>query len=276
MQVKAVIFDWAGTLVDFGSIAPLVSIRRAFEESDIELNDSDIREGMGLSKPDHILQITRSDHVTAQWLEKHGKPFDDNDFARIHDVYRAINRHVASERGKLIDGALATVGALRARDLMIGTTTSYSRDILEPLLSVAKAQGFDPDISICADEVTTGRPAPLAVYQIMVTLGVFPPSSVIKVDDTPVGLMEGKAAGTWTVGISESGNGIGLSETDLAVLDPEERAARVQTAARELVDAGADYVIGSVAELPQVIDDINERLAEGERPELLEYEMEAA
>ena len=276
MQVKAVIFDWAGTLVDFGSIAPVEAIRRAFEESDIVVTDAEIREGMGLSKPDHIRQIVDSQQIAEQWLMKHGKPFDDADFVRIHDVFRAINRHGASERGTLIGGALATIRALRERDLMIGTTTSYSRDILDPLLSVAKAQGFDPDISVCADEVSSGRPAPLAMYQIMVSLGVYPPSSVIKVDDTAVGLMEGKAAGTWTVGISESGNGIGLSERDLGLLEPAERAARVQAAASDLVDAGADYVIGSVAELAEVIDDINERLAEGERPELLEYEMEAA
>ena len=276
MQVKAVIFDWAGTLVDFGSLAPVESIRRAFEESDIVITDAEIREGMGLSKPDHILQIARGEHVAEQWLAKHGKPFDDTDLVRIHDAFRVINRHVATERGKLIDGALGAIRALRERDLLIGTTTGYSRDILDPLLSVAKAQGFDPDISVSADEVPSGRPAPLAVYQIMVSLGIYPASSVVKVDDTPVGLMEGKAAGTWTVGVSESGNGIGLSEQDLARLDAEARAARVEAAASALADTGADYVIGSVAELPQVIDDINERLAEGERPEVLEYEMEAA
>ena len=39
--VRAVIFDWAGTIVDHGSRAPLEAFRRIFEEGDLELNQKD-------------------------------------------------------------------------------------------------------------------------------------------------------------------------------------------------------------------------------------------
>lgn len=31
MTIAAVVFDWAGTMMDFGSIAPVIALRRAFE-----------------------------------------------------------------------------------------------------------------------------------------------------------------------------------------------------------------------------------------------------
>jgi phosphonoacetaldehyde hydrolase len=59
-------------------------------------------------------------------------------------------------------------------------------------------------------------------------------------------------------------------------LPARERLDLANAAAKRLTDAGADYVIGSVAEIVSIVDDINERLADGERPELLEYEPAAA
>ncbi|MFZ2100150.1 MAG: HAD hydrolase-like protein, partial [Oricola sp.] len=194
----------------------------------------------------------------------------------LHESYRGINRHVASERGKLIPGVLKTCRTLRERDIAIGTTTGYSRDIMEHVIAVARAQGFEADVVVCADDVPVSRPSPLAVYDAMVSLGVYPASAMIKVDDTVPGLMEGKAAGTWTVGVSETGNEIGLSEEALAALPARERIDLANVAAKRLTDAGADYVVGSIAEIPSIVDDINERLADGERPELFEYEPEAA
>ncbi|MCI5076287.1 phosphonoacetaldehyde hydrolase [Oricola sp.] len=276
MHIKAVIFDWAGTLVDFGCLAPVVSMQRAFEESGVALSAADVRSAMGLGKLDHVRAIGNNPRIARAWAKAQGAPFEDRDAHLVHERYRLINRHVASERGKLVGGVLNASRALRARDILIGTTTSYSRDIMEPVIAVARAQGFEADAVVCADDVPECRPAPLAMYQAMVTLGVYPASSVIKVDNTVPGLMEGKAVGAWTVGISETGNEMGLAEDSFAMLPARERLDLVNAAAKRLTDAGVDYVIGSVGDMPAIIDDINERLADGERPELLEFEPEAA
>ena len=45
--------------------------------------------------------------------------------------------------------------------------------------------------------------------------------------DAPVGIEEGRLAGCWTVGLSASGNGVGLDQESLAALPPEERAKRL-------------------------------------------------
>lgn len=276
MNIKAVIFDWAGTLVDFGSLAPVVSMQRGFEEAGVPLTANEVRAGMGLGKLDHIRAIGYEPRVARAWADLHGQPFDENDAMVMHERVCVINRHAASERGKLIGGVLSASRALRARGISIGTTTAYSRDVIQPVIAVARAQGFEADAVICADDVPEFRPSPLALYHAMVSLGVYPASAVIKVDDTVPGLMEGKATGTWTVGVCETGNEVGLSEDTFAALPARERLDIASAAAKRLTAAGADYVIGSIAEIPAIVDDINERLADGERPQLLEYEPEAA
>jgi phosphonoacetaldehyde hydrolase len=277
MQIKAVIFDWAGTLVDFGSLAPVLSLQRVFEEAGVAVQVADIRADMGLGKLEHIRLLGMRDAVARAWAEAHGgASFEDADAVALYEAYRSVNRRVASERGKLIGGVLKTSRALRERGILIGTTTGYSRDIMEHVTAVARAQGFEADTVVSADDVPESRPSPLAVYHVLVTLGVYPASSVIKVDDTVPGLMEGKAAGCWTVGVSETGNELGLDEEAFGALPARERMELANAAAKRLTDAGADYVVGSVAEIPAIVDDINERLADGERPELLEYEPTAA
>ncbi|MAS07890.1 MAG: phosphonoacetaldehyde hydrolase [Ahrensia sp.] len=277
MHVKAVIFDWAGTLVDFGSLAPLLSLKRVFEEAGVTVSEDDIRAGMGLGKLDHIMAIGFGARAGQAWAKSHGgQPFEERDAILLHERFREISRQTAAERGKLIGGVLAACRALRDRDILIGTTTGYTRDIMERVIAVARAQGFEAEAVVCADDVPECRPSPLALYHAMVSLGVYPASSVVKVDDTVPGLMEGKAAGAWTVGISETGNEMGLGEDALTALPARERLDLANAAAKRLTDAGADYVIGSVAEIASIVDDINERLADGERPELLEYEPEAA
>lgn len=60
-------------------------------------------------------------------------------------------------------------------------------------------------------DLAEGRPGPLMMYRCFADLGVYPPHTVVKVDDTTPGIAEGLAAGTWTVGVTASGNEVGLS-----------------------------------------------------------------
>ena len=104
------------------------------------------------------------------------------------------------------------------------------------------------------------------MYRCLADLGIWSPAAVIKVDDTVPGIAEGLNAGTWTVGLSVSGNGFGLSVEETAALKPAEFTDRRDTAAEELTRAGAHYVIDSVANLMPAVRAIEDRLARGERP----------
>ena len=92
------------------------------------------------------------------------------------------------------------------------------------------------------------------IYKACAELGVWPLSRVVKVDDAEAGIAEGRAAGCFTVGVSASGNGMGLSRAELAALEPAERRARLGVAETRLKAAGADLVIETVADLVRALD----------------------
>ena len=52
-------------------------------------------------------------------------------------------------------------------------------------------------------------------------LDVFPMTSMVKVDDTPVGIEAGRNAGCWTVGVTRTGNCVGLSVEEIDQLAPD-------------------------------------------------------
>ena len=68
---------------------------------------------------------------------------------------------------KLIPGAAATVQTLRTKyDLKIGSTTGFTEEMVDILLSDAALQGYKPDSSVAGDTVKNGaRPNPHMVYK---------------------------------------------------------------------------------------------------------------
>jgi phosphonoacetaldehyde hydrolase len=264
--IKAVILDWAGTVVDFGSRAPMGAFVRAFYEFGVDIEVADARGPMGMAKWDHIRAVGHAPRVAAAWRATHGRDFSDADVDAIFAVFEPLNVASVIDHAGFIPGALADIGRLRDRGVKIGSTTGYTRPIMERLLPVAAAGGYAPDVVVCAGDLPAGRPSPLMMWYAMARLGVWPADRVVKVDDTPVGLGEGVAAGTWTVGVALTGNIAGLSEAELAALAPDARAALRARATAELQAAGADVVIDGIAALSVAVAEIDSRLAEGLTP----------
>ena len=71
--VRAVAFDWAGTMVDFGSRAPVTAFLEIFRASGVEITEAEAREPMGRGKFDHIATITRMPRVAAAWEPYEGQ-----------------------------------------------------------------------------------------------------------------------------------------------------------------------------------------------------------
>jgi phosphonoacetaldehyde hydrolase len=265
-ELKAVVFDWAGTIVDHGSLAPMGAFVKVFAEFGIELTVDEARGPMGLPKWDHINALLMHPDIAKRWTARHATAPQAADVDRIYDVFVPLNARVVTDYADLVPGALDVVRELRARGLKIGSTTGYTREIMERLLPVAAGQGYTPDNLVCAGDLVDGRPSPLMMYRCFLDLNVWPAAAVVKVDDTAPGIAEGLAAECWTVAVAMTGNAVGLKPDALAALPVEERASRRDRAVRELTRTGAHYVIDSVADLLPVIDAIEGRLARGERP----------
>lgn len=266
MTLKAAIFDWAGTTIDHGSRAPMGAFVQVFGEFQVPITIAEARGPMGLPKWDHIKALLDAPAIAARWKEAHGKAPTKEDVDRIYEVFVPLNARVVTDYADLIPGTVETIAELRRRGMKIGSTTGYVRPIMERLVPAAAAQGYAPDNLVCAGDLADGRPSPLMMYKCFLDLNVWPASAVVKVDDTTPGIAEGIAAGTWTVGVTLSGNGVGLSREELAATSSAEKDRLRQIAARDLLRSGAHYVIDSIADLPPVLDAIEGRLARGETP----------
>ena len=158
------------------------------------------------------------------------------------------------------------VQELRDRDMKIGTTTGYLRSMIDILAPKAKENGYEPDCIVCPDEVLAGRPYPWMCYQNAIQLGVFPMQAIVKVGDTLVDIEEGLNAGMWTVGLSLTGNLLGLKEAEVNALSEEDKESALEKIEAQFYQTGAHYVIEGIWDLPDVLDDIEFRLAHGEHP----------
>ena len=245
-----VIFDWAGTMVDFGCRAPVAALIQAFARHGVTLGDeAAVRADMGKAKADHVRALLAMPEVAAAWTAANGVAPGEVDVAALMDDLGPLMRDAAVGMAELIPGAAQTVAALRAAGLKVASSTGYTREMMAPVLIRAAEQGYAPDHLVCAGETPEGRPSPLMIYKACAELGVWPLSRVVKVDDAEAGIGEGRAAGCFTVGVSASGNATGLSLAALAALDPADRSARLARAAASLTAAGADLVIETVADL---------------------------
>jgi phosphonoacetaldehyde hydrolase len=253
-RFRAVVFDWAGTMIDFGSFAPMGVFVRTFSEFGVDATIAEARGPMGLPKWDHIRAMLDQPRISAEWARVHGAAPTDRDADAIYKVFVPMNEEVVSDYAELVPGALDTVKALRARGMKIGSTTGYTRSIMQRVLPLAARQGYEPDCLVCADDMKHGRPTPMNMYRCFIELDVWPASSVIKVDDTEPGIAEGAAAGCVNVGVALSGNAVGKTADELAALSETEIAPLRLRAAALLMAAGADHVIDTVADLPALID----------------------
>lgn len=265
-QLKAAIFDWAGTVIDFGSRAPMGAFVDAFQRFGVAISVAEARRPMGLPKRAHIAALMAEPAIARRWADQHGAQPGEAEIDALYDVFVPLNTAVVADYCSLIPGAVAMADAVRARGMKLGSTTGYVRPIMDRVLPLAAAQGYQPDNLVCAGDLADGRPTPLMMYRCFADLGVCPPSAVVKIDDTEPGIAEGLAAGTWTVGVSISGNCVGLSAEEWAATPAEEQATLRARAEAQLLGAGAHFVIDSIADLMPVLDEIETRMGRGERP----------
>src|SRR5690242_2783331 len=119
--VKAVIFDWAGTLVDFGSIAPVIAISELFAEHGVSLTADEVRAPMGLLKRDHIRTLLEMERVAAVWKAVHGLQADEETIGALNEELEQHMPEIAARLAAPLPGTVGTLQRLRAKGIRIGS-----------------------------------------------------------------------------------------------------------------------------------------------------------
>jgi len=264
--LKAVLLDWAGTTMDYGCMAPAVVFMDVFKRWGVEITIDEAREPMGAHKKVHIRQISKNEGVAKRWAQKHGRKPNEDDVEAMFQDFIPLQLQCLAQYADLIPGTLEAVAEFRRRGLKIGSTTGYMEEMMVILLAEAKRRGYVPDSTVCASQVPAGRPHPFMCLQNAINLQTYPMEAFVKVGDTLPDIEEGLNAGMWTIGLVKTGNEIGLTEEEIAALDPEVRSARMARAYKRMVQTGAHYVVDSIIDVVPLLHQINARLASGDRP----------
>ena len=266
-QLQAIILDWAGTVVDFGSFAPTQIFVEAFAEFGVEVSLAEARGPMGMGKWDHIRTLCNEPQIAERYRASCGRLPTDEDVTALYKRFMPLQIEKIAVHSALIPGALDTITALRKKGLKVGSCSGYPAVVMEKVVQLAERNGYVADHVVATDEVPNGRPHPAQALANVIALGINDVAACLKVDDTWPGILEGRSAGMWTVALTCSGNALGLTYEQFRAL-PEEKLAQERARIGQMFEASRPhYLIDTINELPAVIEDINARLKRGETPQ---------
>ncbi|MEK4298792.1 phosphonoacetaldehyde hydrolase [Oceanobacillus sp. FSL W8-0428] len=260
-KVEGVIFDWAGTTVDFGCFAPVNAFVTVFKKAGIEVTIEEAREPMGLTKIDHIRTMLSMPRISALWKKEYGREFTEQDVENLNaDFETALLETLAAYTDPKPE-VLETIEQLRKQGLKIGSSSGYTQKMMEVVVPEAEKKGYRPDFYITADGTSgLGRPYPYMIYRNMEALKLTAARYVVKIGDTVPDIDEALNAEVWSVAVVIGSSEMGLSEEEFHALSEPEQEELISGIERTFIEHGADFTIRTLGELPGIIEEINQRL----------------
>ena len=256
-KLEAVIFDWAGTTVDYGCFAPVQAFAEVFRAFGIEPEMEEVRKPMGMLKRDHIKAMLEMPRIRGLWIETYKKPAEEEDIDRLYRLFEGKLMGILENFTDVKPGVLETVKALREKGIPVGSTTGYTDQMMEIVTQKAEEHGYKPDAWFSPDSThKRGRPYPYMIYRNMEAFAVSRAAGVVKVGDTVSDIKEGKNAGVSSVGIIEGSSEMGLGREEFERLSAEEKKRRTALVREKYRSAGADAVIGSMQELMPLLESV--------------------
>ena len=270
-KVRGIVLDLSGTLCDAHVIGPALAFVKAFELEGVSVTMEEARKPMGARKDIHIQTMLDMPSINTRGVEKKGTKPTSNDVSVIFKHFLLVENQILKNYADLIPGAAETLNGLRQKkEIKVGLTTGFTRENAEILIREIKAKGLILDSDVAGDDVRNGmgfRPAPFMIYKNMENFQIFDRRVIVKVDDTVTGVEEGLNAGVWTVGVYKYSNYTKINSlSDWKNMKKEELEKRAEISKAIHLKSGAHYVAESVKDLPEIVDDINRRLAKGESP----------
>ncbi|MDR3354567.1 MAG: phosphonoacetaldehyde hydrolase [Synergistaceae bacterium] len=254
VKIEAVIFDWAGTTVDYGCFAPLNAFIEAFSGVGVVPTLEETRAPMGVPKRDHIVEMLRGERLRGEFVKRNGREPGQSDIDEIYDKFEPVLFDLLTSHAGLLPGVTDCAEFLRRIGIAIGSTTGYTTEMMEVLMPIASKSGYSPDSMVCPDDVEKmGRPYPYMLWKNLQILKISDIRRVIKVGDTASDIAEGKNAGCFTVGVLEGSSMLGLSLEEVKEISEEELNSKKEIAAGKYRNAGADAILNDISRLPDLI-----------------------
>ncbi|MHA6573440.1 phosphonoacetaldehyde hydrolase [Pseudomonas yamanorum] len=266
-KLQAVVLDWAGTVVDFGSFAPTQIFVEAFGEFGVAVSLEEARGPMGMGKWDHIRTLCNLPQIAERYRAVFDRLPTDADVTALYERFMPLQIEKIALHSAVIPGALEAINTLRGQGLKIGSCSGYPAVVMAKVVELARQNGYVADHVVATDEVPNGRPHPAQALANVIALGISDVAACVKVDDTWPGILEGRSAGMWTVALTCSGNALGLTYEQYKALPAAELALERARITQMFEGSRPHYLIDTIVELPAVIEDINARLARGETPQ---------
>jgi len=257
MKITHIILDWAGTSVDFGSFAPVDAFMSAFAAHGIHPTADETRAPMGLAKRRHVQIMLSGERLAAEWVRVHGRPHTEADIDAIYEKFEPALFASLENYANPLPNVLDVVAWIREQGIKIGSSTGYTRAMMDVVAPIAAKNGYAPDFIVAPDEVNgRGRPYPYMIWRNLEELGCPDIRGVLKIGDTEADMHEGKAAGCITVGVIVGSSVLGLNEEEWNALPQGEVDKLFPVCRAKYFAAGADYVIDTIADLPKLIETI--------------------
>jgi len=256
--IKAIILDWAGTTVDYGCFAPVEAFTQAFLAFGVKPTIEETRAPMGMQKRAHIEKMIEGERLSNLWKERYGRPHTQADIDKIYDWFEPALFGVLEKFADPLPGVVETVAEIRRMGIAVGSTTGYTKAMMDVVVPCAKEKGYAPDCLVCPDETGgIGRPYPYMLWRNLEKLGVLSIGNVLKIGDTAADMHESKNAGCLCVGVLKGSSTLGLTSEELNAKNPDEAIALFETAKQKYKEAGADFIIEDFTFLPELIEAIN-------------------
>lgn len=257
MKTRAVIFDWAGTIIDYGCFSPLGAFVHAFKEFGLTLSIAEAREPMGMLKIEHIRALFNMPTIKKQFLTLYKREANENDIKALYESFEKSIFATLPDYTALLPFVSQSVRLLRDMGIKIGSTTGYTKAMMDTIIPLASANGYTPDCCIASDELGYGRPYPYMIYECARRLNVYPQECIVKIGDTAIDMQEGRNAGCKVIGVVLGSSTLGLSIEEVQTMPKDELENRKNQAKVKLYEAGAHLVIDDLSSLEtalQIID----------------------
>lgn len=257
-MIKLCIFDLGGTIVDKFSLSPFFSLKNAFKNKGINIHNSLIFKDMGKNKLDHINLILNDKYVSRLWFQKYGKYPNHSDSQILFEDFNKLQLNDGLKKIRILPETKHCFDLLSENNILTGATTGFNREITMQIEHILKDRNIHINKYVSSTCLEKSRPFPNMINHIMNELNINNPNSVIKIDDTEIGIKEGINAGCTTVGVAKWSINMKMrTYEEPYILSEEEYNERLKNSRFALIQAGADHVIDSLDELYPLIHKIN-------------------